>query len=249
MAVFFGKTAIVTGASKGIGKAIALALGTQGANVVVNYMSSETQAREVADQIQQHGSKALAYKANVGDMHAIQEMVAATAETFGQIDILVNNAGITRDKTLKKMDIESWQAVINTNLNSVFYCTSAVLPHMLRTGRGRIINISSAIAQTGAIGQANYAAAKAGMLGFTKAAALELAKAGITVNSVCPGYIETDMFAHVPEEVKDKIKAHIPQGRLGNAEEVARVVLFLADEEQTYITGQSFSINGGLFMQ
>ncbi len=243
-----GKVAIVTGASRGIGAAIAKELAANGAKVVVNYATSEGPAREVVDQITGQGGEAICVRGDVSLYDHAEVLVRAAKETFGRIDILVNNAGITRDRTLRKMQAEHWGEVIEVNLNSVYNCTSAVLPHMLEQGTGgSIISISSIIGQAGGFGQTNYAAAKAGIIGFTKSAALELARNNITVNAICPGFIATDMLSEVPAEVREKIRAKIPLGRFGGSEEVARTVLFLAVDGQ-YITGQCLNINGGLYM-
>lgn len=243
-----GKVAIVTGASRGIGAAIAKELATNGAKVVVNYATSEGPAREVVDWITGQGGEAVCVRGDVSLYDHAEVLARAAKETFGRIDILVNNAGITRDRTLRKMQADAWIEVIEVNLNSVYNCTSAVLPYMLEQGAGgSIISISSIIGQAGGFGQTNYAAAKAGIIGFTKSAALELARNKITVNAICPGFIATDMLEEVPPEVREKIQAKIPLGRFGSSEEVARTVLFLAVEGQ-YITGQCLNINGGLYM-
>lgn len=248
MATLEGQIALVTGASRGIGRAIALELGRAGAKVVVNYAISEGAAREVVEQLQHMGREAFAIRANVRYLAEVRAMVQEILERWGRVDILVNNAGINRDVTLRKMTPEQWVEVIETNLNSVFWCTSAVLPGMLERKYGRIINIGSVIGQMGNIGQANYAATKAGMIGFTKSAALEFARSGITVNCVCPGFIETDMVANMPEEARQRTLARIPMQRFGTAEEVAKVVRFLA-EEGDYISGQTININGALYVQ
>src|SRR5262249_14674444 len=216
-----------TGASRGIGRAIALELAREGAKVGVNYQNNEAKAREVAEEIAKLGGSCLLLKANLADPKEARGMVKRAADHFGHLDVLVNNAGITRDKLLAKMTDEDWLEVIATNLNAVFYCTSAAIPIMTAQSYGRIINISSMNGQVGAMGQANYSASKGGIIAFTRTAALELAKSNITVNSVSPGYTETDMFAKVPGELQAKIKAKIPLGRFAQPEEVARAVTYL----------------------
>lgn len=241
-----GKVAIVTGASRGIGRAVALELGRHGAAVVVNYVQNQKAADEVVDGITKGGGKAVALQADVSKLEDVQRLVKATVDQFGRVDILVNNAGINRDRTLRRMTAEEWREVVSTNLDSVFNCVSTVLPHMTETG-GHIINMSSVIGQMGNIGQANYGATKAGMIGFTKSAAQELARFNITVNVVCPGFISTDMVEALADNIKETLLARIPAGRFGKPEEVAAVVRFLVTEGD-YITGQEISINGGLHM-
>ncbi len=242
------QVAIVTGASRGIGRAVAKELAAYGANVVVNYFQSEGPAKELVEELNKKGpGRAIAIRAGVAHPDDVQMMVDQTIKEFGRIDILVNNAGVNRDRTLRRMSHQEWEEVINTDLNSAFYCTSAVIPHMIERNYGRIINMSSIIGQMGNIGQANYAAAKAGLIAFTKSAALELARYNITVNAMCPGFVETDMLAGVPEEPKKALLARIPLGRFGQPEEVAAFVRFLVTEGD-WITGQQFNINGGMYM-
>jgi acetoacetyl-CoA reductase/3-oxoacyl-[acyl-carrier protein] reductase len=242
-----GKSALVTGASRGIGKAIALELAREGAKVGVNFASNEAKAREVAEEIARLGGSCILLKANLADPKEARGMVKRAADHFGHLDILVNNAGITRDKLLPKMTDEDWEEVIRTNLNGVFFCTSAAIPIMTAQSYGRIVNISSMNGQVGAMGQANYSASKGGVIAFTRTAAVELAKFNITVNSVSPGYTETDMFAKVPMDLQAKIKAKIPLGRFAQAEEIAKAVIYLVAEGD-YVTGQTISVNGGAFM-
>jgi NAD(P)-dependent dehydrogenase (short-subunit alcohol dehydrogenase family) len=244
MARLDGKTALVTGASRGIGRAIAVALAQEGAKVAVNYQSNDAKAKEVADEIAKFGGTCLLVKANVADPKEARAMVKRVADQFKHLDILVNNAGVTRDKLLPKMTDEDWIEVIQTNLNACFFCTSAAIPYMTAQSYGRIINISSMNGQVPAKGQANYSASKGGIIAFTRTAALELCKSGITVNSVSPGYTETDMFAKVPNDIQIQIKAKIPLGRFAQAEEIARAVVFLVAEGD-YITGQTIGVNGG----
>jgi len=242
-----GKTALVTGASRGIGRAIVLELAREGAKVALNYQSSDAAAKEVADQITKEGGTCLLVKANLADPKQARGMVKRVADQFGHLDILVNNAGITRDKQIGKMTDEDWQEVIQTNLNGCFYCTSAAIPIMTAQSYGRIVNVSSMNGQVGAFGQANYSASKGGIIAFTRTAALELARSGITVNSVSPGYTETDMFAKVPGDIQAQIKAKIPLRRFAQPEEIAKAVLFLVADGD-YVTGQTIGVNGGAFM-
>jgi acetoacetyl-CoA reductase/3-oxoacyl-[acyl-carrier protein] reductase len=242
-----GKTALVTGASRGIGRAIAVELAREGARVAVNYASSEAKAQEVAAEIEKLGGTCVLVKANLGVAKEARAMVKDVAERFGHLDILVNNAGITRDSLLPRMSDEQWVDVIQTNLNGCFFCTSAAIPFMTAQSYGRIINISSMNGQIAAMGQANYSASKGGIIAFTRTAALELARYGITVNVVAPGYTETDMFAAVPNAIQTQIKAKIPAARFAHPEEIAKAVLWLVADGD-YVTGQQVNVNGGAFM-
>lgn len=242
-----GKVAIVTGASRGIGRAIALDLATAGAAVALNYRSGEAEAQAVADEIANLGGNCMLAQADVGNKDEARSMVQRVIEKYGRLDILVNNAGITRDKSMRKLTDDDWLNVVNTNLNSVYWCTSAAMPTMIDQKFGRIVNISSYVGQAGNFGQANYSASKGGIIAFTKTAAIELARYNITVNSIAPGFTLTDMLAKVPENVQDQIKAKIPMGRFGMPEEIAKAVTFLAAEGD-YITGQQININGGVYM-
>jgi acetoacetyl-CoA reductase len=242
-----GQVAIVTGASRGIGHAVAKELGEWKASVVVNYNQSQAAAESLVGELTGSGGKAIAVKAEVGNPDDVQALVQRTIDEFGQVDILVNNAGVNRDRTLRRMSVEEWQEVINTDLNSAFYCTSAVLPHMTERNYGRIINMSSIIGQMGNLGQSNYAAAKAGLIALTKSAAQELARFNITVNAMCPGFVETDMVTALSDDVKQALIAKIPLGRFGKPEEVATFVRYLCTEGD-WITGQQFNPNGGMYM-
>jgi len=246
MADLTGKACLVTGGSRGIGRAIALELGRHCASVAVGYANNKAAADEAVAEIASSGGQAFAFGCDVQDPDAVEAAVASVVERFGTIDVLVNNAGITRDRSLAKMSSDEWNDVLATNLTSVFNLTSRVLPHMVKAGYGRIVNISSVIGLHGNFGQANYAAAKAGIVGFTKAAALELARKGITVNAIAPGFIETEMIAAMPDEVRAGILAKIPMGRFGLPEEIAKVVAFLVSNGD-YITGQVIAIDGGLY--
>ncbi|MFP5270415.1 3-oxoacyl-[acyl-carrier-protein] reductase [Coleofasciculus sp.] len=240
------RVAIVTGASRGIGRAVALALAAEGAKVVVNYASSSGAANEVVAAITEAGGDAIALQADVSKLEDVETLVKETKDKFGRLDVLVNNAGITRDTLLMRMKPDDWQAVIDLNLTGVFFCTRAASKIMLKQKSGRIINIASVAGQMGNPGQANYSAAKAGVIGFTKTVAKELAPRGITVNAVAPGFIETDMTKDIKSE--DIIK-YIPLGRYGKPEEIAGMVRFLAaDPAAAYITGQVFNVDGGMVM-
>lgn len=243
-----GKTAVVTGASRGIGRSIALQLAKEGANVVVNYSGNEQKANEVVAEVEQFGRKSIAIQANVSNSEQVDAMIKQTIETFGQIDILVNNAGITRDMLLMRMKEEDFDAVIETNLKGVFLCTKAVTRPMLKKRSGRIVNIASVVGLMGNPGQANYVAAKAGVIGLTKTTAKELASRGITVNAVAPGFIATDMTDTLKEEYKDELLKQIPLARLGEPEDIAKMVAFLCSEDASYVTGQTINVDGGMVM-
>lgn len=243
-----GKVALVTGGSRGIGRAICLELAREGAKVVVNYAGSQGAAEEVVAAIKELGGQAVAVQGDVASSEDAEKMVAATIETFGGIDILVNNAGITRDNLLIRMKEEDWDAVINTNLKGVFNCTKAVAKPMMKARKGRIINITSVVGQIGNPGQANYVSAKAGVIGLTKSNAKELASRNITVNAIAPGYIETDMTDKLGDDVKSKLFEVIPLSRMGRPEDIANAVAFLASDKATYITGQVVNVDGGMVM-
>ena len=243
-----GKTALVSGASRGIGRAIALRLAAEGARVAINYAGNVKAAEEVKAAIEAAGGTAILCRADVADSAAVEAMVANVVKEFGTIDILVNNAGITRDTLLMRMKDEDFAKVLDTNLKGVFYCTKAVAKLMMKKRSGRIVNMASVVGLVGNAGQTNYAAAKAGVIGFSKSAARELASRGITVNVVAPGFIGTDMTAGLPESVKEKMLTDIPLGRMGEPEDVASAVLFLASDQASYITGQVVNVDGGMVM-
>jgi 3-oxoacyl-[acyl-carrier protein] reductase len=244
-----GKSAIVTGGSRGIGRAIAIELARRGASVVVNYNASQAAAHEVVESIAQAGSTAIAFKADVSRLDEAAALVKAAVDAFGKLDILVNNAGTTRDTLLMTMSEEDWDAVINADLKSVFNCCKAAVRPMIRARSGRIINISSVVGLAGQGGQTNYAAAKAGVIGFTKSLARELGSRNITVNAVAPGFIPTALTDALSEEQKQAVIKATPLGRFGRPEEVAYAVSFLASDEAAFITGAVLSVDGGLVMQ
>jgi len=243
-----GKTAVVTGGSRGIGRAIALELASCGANVVVNYTSNSKAADEVVAEIEATGMSGMAIKADVSIASEVENLVNEVLKTFGSIDILVNNAGITRDNLIIRMTEKEFDDVINTNLKGAFICTKAVSRVMIKQKSGKIINVSSVVGIVGNAGQSNYAAAKAGLIGFTKSMAKELAKRGINVNAVAPGFIQTDMTSVLPENVKEEFLKSIPLMRIGKPEDIAKTVSFLASEYSDYITGQVINIDGGMVM-
>jgi acetoacetyl-CoA reductase len=242
-----GRVALVTGAAKGIGRAIAQELACRGAAIAINYRSSREEAESLAQRIEENGGHCLLVPGDVANKGEARAVVKAVLEGYRRIDILVNNAGITRDATLRKMTDDDWADVINVNLNGTYYCTSAALPWMIEQKFGRIINISSFVGQAGNFGQTNYAASKGGIIAFTKALALEMAKYNITANAVAPGFTCTDMLDKVPANILEQIKAKIPMQRFAQPEEIATAVAFLA-ADASYITGQQININGGLYM-
>ncbi len=243
-----GKKALVTGASRGIGRAIAVALAEAGADVAVNYSGSESAAAETAAAIEALGRRAMLVKADVGKADAFEGMVKEVIDAFGGIDILVNNAGITRDNLIMRMKEEEFDQVIETNLKGVFNGIKAVSRPMMKQRAGRIINISSVVGALGNPGQANYVAAKAGVIGLTKASARELASRGITVNCVAPGFIETDMTDKLPAEMREQLSGQIPLARLGQPQDIAAAVRFLASDASAYMTGQTLHVDGGMYM-
>lgn len=243
-----GKTAIVTGGSRGIGRAVSLLLAREGANVAIVYAGNTAAAEETKQQAEALGAAAAVFQCDVADEQAVTDMVKAVKTQFGSVDILVNNAGITRDGLLMRMKEADWQAVLDTNLTGVYHCTKAVSKLMMKQRHGAVINLSSVVGETGNAGQANYAAAKAGIIGFTKAVAKELASRNIRVNAVAPGYVETDMTAGLPASAKEDMLRSIPLGRPATADDVAQAVLFLASDQACYITGQVLNVDGGMVM-
>lgn len=242
------KVAVVTGASRGIGRAIALHLASLGAKVVVNYAGNEQLANEVVEEIKAMGSEAISVRADISNTDDVTAMIKLALDTFGKIDILVNNAGITRDNLIMRMKELDWDDVLNTNLKGVFLCTKAVTRPMIKQKAGKIINISSIVGVAGNAGQANYVAAKAGVIGLTKSTAKELASRNICVNAIAPGFISTDMTDDLTEEMKQEMLKAIPLARIGDADEVAKLVGFLASDDSNYITGQTINIDGGMVM-
>ena len=248
MSCLTDKVAIVTGSSRGLGRAIAKEFGDHGAKVVLNYYTNREAADELEAEMKKKGQDVIVVQAGVAHPDDCNRLIEETVKHFGGVDILVNNAGVNRDRTIRRLSVEEWREVIATDLDSVFYCTYAAVPHMIERGGGRIINMSSIVGQMGNLGQSNYAAAKAGIVGFSKSAAQEFARFNITVNSLCPGFIETDMVTNLTEDVQKALIAKIPMGRFGKPEEVAQITRFLATEGG-YITGAQININGGMYMQ
>jgi len=246
MADMSGQVALVTGGTRGLGLAISQRLIDRGVTVAAGYSANGEAARQFRDKYADHG--ATVHQGDIGSADGCARVISEVLDQHGQLDILVNNAGITVDRTVRKMTADEWDQVVQVNLSGAFYLSRGVLQQMLDRGFGRIVNISSAIGEAGGFGQANYAAAKSGLFGLTTSMALETAGKNITVNAVTPGYISTDMIAGIPAAALDKILAKIPVGRLGDPDEVARVVEFLVDPESAYITGQVYAVNGGLHM-
>jgi 3-oxoacyl-(acyl-carrier-protein) reductase len=242
------RVAIVTGGARGIGAAITTMLAKDGVAVAAGYNRGAASAEELRDKLIGEGLTVSVHQGNVGDPADCEHVVAEVLEKYGRVDYLVNNAGVTVDKTVRKMTVDDWHAVLRVNLSGAFYMTKCVLDHMLEQKFGRIVNISSVIGSSGNVGQANYAASKSGLFGLTKSLARETARKGITVNCVTPGFIDTDMVAAVPEEALEQVLKTIPVGRLGRADEIARAVKFLVDDDAGYITGSVLAVNGGLDM-
>jgi 3-oxoacyl-[acyl-carrier protein] reductase len=242
------KSVLITGASRGIGRAIALYFAKNGAKVAVNYSGSEAKANEVVEEIKANGGTAFAIKADISSSEDVTNMVKSVIDEFGSLDVLVNNAGITRDNLLMRMKEEDWDAVINTNLKGVFLTTKAVTRQMMKQRNGRIINIASIVGVSGNAGQANYVAAKAGVIGLTKTTAKELSSRGITVNAIAPGFIETDMTGKLEEGIKEDMLRNIPLARFGQPDDIAAAAAFLASDVSSYITGQTLHVDGGMVM-
>lgn len=248
MSCLTDKVAIVTGSSRGLGRAVAKEFADHGAKVVLNYYTNREAADELLAEMKGKGQEAIVVQAGVAHPDDCDRLIEEALKRFGGIDILVNNAGVNRDRTIRRMTADEWREVLSTDLDSIFYCTYAAVPHMIERGGGRIVNMSSIVGQMGNLGQSNYAAAKAGIVGFSKSAAQELAKFNITVNALCPGFIETEMVTNLTDDVQKALLAKIPLGRFGRPEEVARICRFLVTEGE-YITGAQININGGMYMQ
>jgi 3-oxoacyl-[acyl-carrier protein] reductase len=244
-----GRVAIVTGGGRGIGRAVALRLAAEGANVAISYRSNDDAAQETAEAVREAGVECEVFKGDVASPEDVQVLFEGVTDAFGRLDILVNNAGLTRDNLMLRMKVEEFDEVLRTNLGGTYLCTRAALRPMIRARWGRIVNVSSVVGLVGNAGQANYAASKAGIIGFTKSVAREVAQRGITANAVAPGYVETELTGRLPENVKEAIRTQVPMGRFGEAEEVAEVVTFLAGEGAGYVTGQTIAVDGGMTMQ
>jgi 3-oxoacyl-[acyl-carrier protein] reductase len=244
-----GRVAIVTGGGRGLGRAIASRLAAEGANLVISYRSNDSAAEETAERVREAGVSCDLFKGDVSSPEEVEALFKGVGEAFGRVDILINNAGITRDNLMMRMKEEEFDEVLRTNLKGTYLCTRAALRPMVRARWGRIVNVSSVVGLVGNAGQANYAASKAGIIGFTKSVAREVAQRGITVNAVAPGYVETELTASLPEQVKDQIRGQVPAGRFGEPEEVAEVVAFLVGEAAGYVSGQTIAVDGGMTMQ
>ncbi len=244
-----GRVAVVTGGGRGIGRAVALRLANEGANVAISYRSNDAAAEEVAEEVREAGVLCETFKGDVASPEDVGVLFEGVGETLGKVEILVNNAGLTRDNLMMRMKEVEFDEVLRTNLKGTYLCTRAALRPMIRARWGRIVNVSSVVGLVGNAGQANYAASKAGIIGFTKSVAREVAQRGITANVVAPGYVETELTRSLSDKVKDQIKGQVPAGRFAHAEEVAEVVAFLAGEDAGYVTGQTIAVDGGMTMQ
>jgi 3-oxoacyl-[acyl-carrier protein] reductase len=244
-----GRVAVVTGGGRGIGRAVAVRLANEGANVAISYRSNDTAAEEVAEEVKAAGAECEIFKGDVASPEDVDALFKGVGEVLGPVEILVNNAGLTRDNLMMRMKESEFDEVLSTNLKGTYLCTRAALRPMIRARWGRIVNVSSVVGLVGNAGQANYAASKAGIIGFTKSVAREVAQRGITANVEAPGYVETELTSSLSEEVKDQIRGQVPAGRFAEAEEVAEVVAFLAGEGAGYITGQTVAVDGGMTMQ
>lgn len=242
------KVALITGASRGIGKAIAVKFAKEGYNLVINYVSDKTDIKKLEEEFKQYGSEILLIKSDVSKYEECENMIKRAIEKFGQIDVLVNNAGITKDNLLLRMSVEDFEKVIDINLKGTFNVTKNVVPYMMKKRTGKIVNLASVVGVSGNAGQCNYSASKAGIIGFTKSIAKELASRNILANCVAPGFIDTDMTAVLSDSIKENINAQIPLKKMGTPDDVANVVYFLAGEENTYITGQVINVDGGMLM-
>ena len=243
-----GKVALVTGGSRGIGKGVSKQLAEYGANVIINFSSNEEAAQKTLSEILENGGKGEIKKARVENFEEVQAMVKEILDSYSKIDILVNNAGITRDNLVMRMDWKEWNEVMDVNLKGTFFCTKAVMRPMVKARYGKIVNITSVVGATGNPGQANYSASKAGIIGFTKSVAKEIASRNINVNAVAPGFIETEMTDVLPDQIKEEMKRQIPFNRFGSSQDVADLVSFLVSDKASYITGQVIHINGGMYM-